>query len=157
MITTLTRLEVEEQAAYDRGLDVQYTAPGDPRLKSEPARSVWKRGRITIFINRRLLEAEKLTLLLHERGHIETHNARWKRSDDASELSAWAWAYEYYLPLETLTEAAEAFYEGDALNVEALADHLGVTPAFVAGALTYYRTAARLLFEPEPVPRLRVI
>ena len=44
-----------------------------------------------------------------------------------------------------------------ALNVEALADHLGVTPAFVAGALTYYRTAARLLFEPEPVSRLRVV
>lgn len=153
----LTRLEVEEQAAYDRGIDVQYAAPGDPRLKGEPARTIWARGRITILISRRQLEANKLTLLLHERGHIETHNARWKRSDDASELSAWAWAYEYYLPPEALTEAAEAFYEGDALNVEALADHLGVTPAFVAGALTYYRTAARLLFEPEPVPRLRVV
>ena len=66
MITTLTRLEVEEQAAYDRGLDVQYTAPSDPRLEGEPARAAWMRGRITIYINRRLLEAEKLTLLLHE-------------------------------------------------------------------------------------------
>ena len=136
----LTRLEVEEQAAYDRGIDVQYAAPSDPRLEGEPARTIWTRGRITILISRRQLEANKLTLLLHERGHIETHNARWKRSDDASELSAWAWAYE-----------------GDALNIEALADHLGVTPAFVAGALTYYRTAARLIYEPEPVPRLRVI
>ena len=152
-MTILTWLEVEEQAAYDRGIGVEYVAPGDERLEGRPARTVWTLRRISILINRRLLNREKLELLLHERGHIETHNARHKRSDAASELKAWAWAYEYYLPEKRLTEAAERFYLNDELDVNALAEHFDITPRFILGALEFYRYAA-IYRAPEPALRV---
>lgn len=158
MMTILTPLEAEEQAAYDRGIDVQYCAPADWRLRGEPSQAIWRRGYLGILISRRLLDAEKLELLLHERGHLETHNTAWKRSGAASELHAWAWAYEHYLPEKRLLEAAERFYIDDALDVAALADHFSITPRFIAGALDYYRIAAPLLYdEPDAAQRLHVL
>lgn len=140
---SLTRLEIQEQEAYDRGITVEYLAPGDERLRGLPSAAAWRRRKICIYISRRLKNSEKLELLLHERGHIETHNGGFGCPEARRELLAWEWAYRHYIDADELGDVCED-YKND---YDCIAEHYDVTPRFIIGACHYYSIVAPYLEE----------
>lgn len=140
-MTSLTRLEEVEQAIYDRHIIVKYVKPDSPLLGGKNACPRYNKQtkQFYIILNCRLTYHERLEVLLHEWGHLETHNGGRGASRERSEMCAWRWAYEYFFDYDELLSLFEGRFSDCDNVVELLADYYDVTPRFIIGACRYYQ------------------
>lgn len=95
-------------------------------------------GDSTIWINKKLSEAEKLCILAEEMGHHYTTSGDILNQDDIGnrkqERAARGWAYDKIVPLENIRQARAAGYS----ETWEIAEYLDVDERFLMDAMQYY-------------------
>lgn len=96
-------------------------------------------GDSTIWINKKLSEAEKLCILAEEMGHHYTTSGDILNQNDIGkrkqERAARGWAYDKIIPLENIKQA----YAAGCSEFWQMAEYLDVEESFLKEAIQYYK------------------
>lgn len=96
-------------------------------------------GDSTIWINKKLSEAEKLCILAEEMGHHYTTSGDILNQNDIGnrkqERAARGWAYDKIVPLENIKQAYCSGYS----ETWEIAEYLDVDEQFLKEAMQYYK------------------
>lgn len=124
----MTRYE-QLVAEYDQEIDIEERNMKNDGLYCDSV----------IWINERLTNAEKMSIVAEEIGHYETSSGnildQSVLSNMKQERLARKWAYEKVIPLEEIIEAVQSGIK----EIYDLAEHFEVTEEFMRECLKHYK------------------
>ena len=128
----MTEYEEMEQEAFDEGVNIDYVTFRSPRIKG-----LYCDGSIAISTKLRT-SAERSCILAEELGHYHTSAGNILSLDAVSrkqERIARLWAYNRQVGLTGIVRA----FEAGCRSLYEMAEHLGVTEAFLREAIEAYK------------------